>query len=245
MLRLYDYPASCNCYKVRLLLAHLDVPYERVLVDIFGGDTLTDEFARLNPARTTPMLQTENGEYLPESAAILLCLARGTGYLPGEPLALAQIVRWLIYEQTDVIPMIGGLRFRLLAGRLTASDPDAVRRRAGAAEVLALLEDHLSTRSFFVDERYSGRHGDLRVHAPGLRGGTRSEPVPGAAGLAGPGGGPARVHGGRGALRSKRRARRRPLNLRLTGEIHPLSIGEGGIRVWPWISEMIIPTSSS
>jgi hypothetical protein len=51
-LRMYDYPASCNCYKVRLLLAQLGVPYERVPVDIFDGGTLTDEYAQMNPART-------------------------------------------------------------------------------------------------------------------------------------------------------------------------------------------------
>ena len=50
-MRLYDYPASCNCYKARLLLANLGRPYERVPVDIFAGDTLTDEYARMNPAR--------------------------------------------------------------------------------------------------------------------------------------------------------------------------------------------------
>src|SRR5438094_981347 len=38
-LRLYDYFASCNCYKVRLLLAQLGLEYERVPVDIFNGDT--------------------------------------------------------------------------------------------------------------------------------------------------------------------------------------------------------------
>jgi glutathione S-transferase len=155
MIRLYDHAASCNCYKVRLLLAHLDVPYERVPVDIFDGDTLTDEFARRNPARTTPVLETEDGEYLPESAAILVYLARGSSYLPDEPLAFAEVVRWLVYEQTDVIPMIGGLRFRLLTGRLTPSHPDALGRRAGALEVLTLLDEHLTSRSFFVGERYS------------------------------------------------------------------------------------------
>ena len=44
-------------------------------------------------------------------------LARGTSYLPDEAFELADAVRWLIYEQTEVIPMIGGLRFRLLTGR--------------------------------------------------------------------------------------------------------------------------------
>src|SRR5579859_7699786 len=69
-LRLYDYAASCNCYKVRLLLAHLDRPYERVPVDIFSGATLSDEYARLNPARTTPVLELADGRHLPESGAI-------------------------------------------------------------------------------------------------------------------------------------------------------------------------------
>ena len=45
-MRLHDYPSSANCYKVRLLAAQLGLDYERVNVDIFGGDTLTDDFAR-------------------------------------------------------------------------------------------------------------------------------------------------------------------------------------------------------
>ena len=66
-MKLYDYPASCNCYKVRLLLATLGQPYERVPVDIFAGETLTAEYGRINPARTTPVLETDDGRYLPES----------------------------------------------------------------------------------------------------------------------------------------------------------------------------------
>ena len=48
-MRLYDYDVSGNCFKVRLLLALLGREYERVQVDIFAGETLTDEYARLNP----------------------------------------------------------------------------------------------------------------------------------------------------------------------------------------------------
>ena len=154
-MRLYDYAASCNCYKVRLLLAHLDRPYERVPVDIFAGDTLTDEYARMNPGRTTPVLETDDGRYLPESNAILVYLASGTPYLPDDAFERAEVVRWLVYEQTDVVPTMGGLRFRLLVGRLRPSDPDAVRRKEGALEVLRLLDDHLAMRDFFVGGRYT------------------------------------------------------------------------------------------
>jgi glutathione S-transferase len=155
LIRLYDYPASCNCYKVRLLLANLGVPYERVPIDIFNGETLTDDYARINPMRTTPVLETKDGRYLPDSNAILLYLAQGTSFLPEDAFGIAQAVRWLIYEQTDIIPMIGGLRFRLLAGRLSPSDPDAIRRRAVAGPVLSLLDDHLSRSGFFVGARYT------------------------------------------------------------------------------------------
>jgi len=153
--RLYDYPASCNCYKVRLLLAQLGRAYERVPVDIFAGDTLTDDYAAMNPARTTPVLETDDGQFLPESNAILFYLAQGTPFLPEDPLERAEVVRWLVYEQTDVIPTVGGLRFRLLAGRLTPDHPDAVRRKEGALEVLRLLDDHLATGDFFVGGRYT------------------------------------------------------------------------------------------
>jgi glutathione S-transferase len=154
-LRLYDYPASCNCYKVRLLAAQLGIAYERVPIDIFNGETLTEDYARINPMRTTPVLESEDGTRLPESNAILLYLSVGTPLLPEDAFELAEVVRWLIYEQTDVIPAIGGLRFRLLVGRLTPTDPDAVRRRRQAAEVLVLLDDHLREREFFVGDRYT------------------------------------------------------------------------------------------
>src|SRR3712207_9227522 len=89
-MRLYDYAASGNCYKVRLALAQLGTPYERVPVDIFAGDTLTDEYAAINPARETPVLQIGDDAYLPESGAILAYLADGTPYLPADRETRAQ-----------------------------------------------------------------------------------------------------------------------------------------------------------
>jgi glutathione S-transferase len=161
--RLYDYPASCNCYKARLLLAQVGRPYERVPIDIFDGDTLTVEYEAINPARTTPVLETDDGRFLPESNAILFYLAQGTQFLPDDPFERAEVVRWLIYEQTDVIPTMGGLRFRLLVGRLTPDHPDAVRRKEGSLEVLQLLDDHLATRDFFVGSRYT--IADIAIYA--------------------------------------------------------------------------------
>jgi len=154
-LRLYDYAASANCFKVRLLLAQLERPHERVAVDIFDGDTLTDEYARINPFRSTPVLELEPDRHLIESNAILVYLADGTALLPDGPAERSEVVRWLIYEQTDVMPAIGGLRFRLQTGRLALDDPDAILRRSNGEDVLGVLDGHLARREFLVGDRYS------------------------------------------------------------------------------------------
>jgi len=150
-MRLYDYAASGNCFKVRLLLGLLGRDYERVPVDIFAGDTLTDEYAAINPARSTPVLQIGDSTYLSESNAILVYLAGGTPLLPDDPLRRAEVVRWLILEQTEVMPSLGGLRFRLVTGRLAAEDRDAMRRRKLGEATLTALDLHLRTRDFLVD----------------------------------------------------------------------------------------------
>jgi glutathione S-transferase len=162
-MRLYDFPASANCYKARLLLAQLGRAYERVPVDIFDGETLTDEFARLNPLRSTPVLELDDGCVLIESNAILWYLAHGTPFLPGDPGRQAEVLRWLIYEQSDVMFNIGGLRFRLITRRWAPDDEAAVARRAGALEALQVLDTHLATRSFLVGDRYT--IADVSVYA--------------------------------------------------------------------------------
>lgn len=154
-LRLYDYAASANCYKVRLLLAQLGRAYERIPVDIFAGETLGDGYAAINPAREVPVLETEDGRLLPDSSAILVYLADSTPFMPADALDRAEVVRWLVYEQTVVIQTMGGLRFRLATGRLSADDEGAIARHQGAAAALRLLDGHLAGREFFAGGRYS------------------------------------------------------------------------------------------
>jgi glutathione S-transferase len=153
--RLYDYAASANCYKVRLLLAQLEIPYERVPIDIFDGDTLTDAFVSMNPAKTTPVLELGPGRHLTESNAILAYLAEGTELLPGDRFERAQVLRWLLFEQADVVPAIGGLRFRLITGRWSPDDAEARRRHAAAEETLGVLDAHLQSHDFLACGRYT------------------------------------------------------------------------------------------
>ena len=51
MIRLHDFAASANCFKVRMLLSQLGLPYERVPVDIFAGDCADRRLPRPQPGR--------------------------------------------------------------------------------------------------------------------------------------------------------------------------------------------------
>jgi glutathione S-transferase len=146
-MRLYDYTASGNCYKVRLLLALLGREYERVPVDIFAGDTLTDEFAALNPVRETPVLELGSGAAIAQSNAILWYLAEGTAFLPAGRLERALVLQWLSFEQERVMGGIGGPRFRRLTGR-----PAIEGRLEIGAGALELLDAQLSDRLWLVGE---------------------------------------------------------------------------------------------
>jgi len=99
-LRLHDNLSSGNGYKVRLLLAQLGIPFERIEYDITSGETRTPEFlVKVNANGRIPVLETEEGEFLPESNAILFYLADGTPLLPDDRLGKAQALQWMFFEQ--------------------------------------------------------------------------------------------------------------------------------------------------
>jgi glutathione S-transferase len=151
-MRLYDYDASGNCFKVRLLLALLGLGYERVPVDIFAGDTLTPEFGRVSPLRETPVLELDNGDILTQSNAILWYLGEGSRYLPQTAFERGEVVQWLSFEQERVMSGIGSARFRILTGR----DAEVVPARLALGRTaLETLEGRLEGRRFLVGDRCS------------------------------------------------------------------------------------------
>jgi len=149
-MRLYDYAASGNCFKVRLLLRFLGAEWERVPVDIFAGDTLTDAYFAVNPLRETPVLELDDGARIAQSGAILWYLAEGTAFLPDSRLERAQVVQWLAFEQERVMAGLGNPRFRILTGRDTSQVAARLETGRGA---LSVLDEHLGGRFWVVGER--------------------------------------------------------------------------------------------
>jgi glutathione S-transferase len=155
VLRLYDHPASGNCYKARLLLAHLDVPYERIEVDIFAGEALKAELRRRNPAGRVPVLELEDGTFVAESGAILLLLSEGTEYLPDGRLERARVWQWLFFEQNQIEPSVATARVMQWRGR-DVERPDAYEHRtAWANEALDSLDAHLAENKFLLGDAYT------------------------------------------------------------------------------------------
>ncbi|CAN5631558.1 hypothetical protein BH24ACT18_BH24ACT18_03500 [soil metagenome] len=97
---LHDNLSSGNGYKIRLLLAQLNVPFERIEYDIDRGETRTPGFLqRVNPNGRVPVLETDEGEALAESGAILFYLSEGTPFLPDGRLGRARVLRWMFFRQ--------------------------------------------------------------------------------------------------------------------------------------------------
>jgi glutathione S-transferase len=143
-MRLYDYAASGNCFKVRLLLSLLGREYERVPVDIFAGETLTAEFAALNPARTTPVLELDDGTPLAESAAILWYLAEDTAFMPAKRFDRARVLQWLCFERA-LTPAVAGARFQVMTGRTDSETPHLLDK---GRRTLATLDERLDGRDW-------------------------------------------------------------------------------------------------
>jgi glutathione S-transferase len=156
MITLYDYLDSGNGYKVRLLLTQLGIPFRYVEVDIMQGETRTPQFLAMNPDGRIPTIQLDDGRHLAQSDAILWYLAEGTAFLPSERFARAQVLQWMFFEQYSHEPYVATPRF--IVRHLGADDPrraELPQRLERGRAALAVMEKHLHSRSYFVDERYT------------------------------------------------------------------------------------------
>ncbi len=158
MIRLHDSLISGNGYKVRLLLTQLGIPFVRVEYDLAGGETRTPGFLqRINANGRIPVLETEDGRFLPESGAILFFLADGTPYLPNGRFERAQVLQWMFFEQYSHEPNVAVPRAWVHFGvEMTEGRRKALEQKLQLGyAALGVMEGHLRRNDFFVANRYS------------------------------------------------------------------------------------------
>jgi glutathione S-transferase len=153
---LYDSPVSGNCYKVRLLLAHLGISYERRELSVVDRSNRPDVLGDLNPAQRVPTLVLDDGRALGESGAILWYFAEGTAFVPEDRYERAQMLQWMFFEQYDHEPALAVVRFWVAySGRPEAFADRLEERMAAGYRALDAMERHLDGRQFFVGDHLS------------------------------------------------------------------------------------------
>ena len=154
---LYNSAVSGNCYKVRLLLAHLGVEYETVELSVVDRSNRSEVLGDLNPAQRVPTIVLDDGRPLGESNAILWYFGDGTSYVPTDPYERAQVLQWQFFEQYQHEPAIAVARFLIAYSELPRDQyQDRLRGLTESGNVaLTAMERHLEGREFLVGETYS------------------------------------------------------------------------------------------
>lgn len=150
MLKLYDREASGNCYKARLLLSFLNMPYERVPVAMQDGKNVVDSgYLKLNPRGQIPTL-VDGDTTLWGSTAILCYLAarydETSSWLPRDPARLGQVMQWLELAQNEILAGLFRARAIVkfgLPGELAAAQQIAAR-------ALEVLESRLAVEPWLA-----------------------------------------------------------------------------------------------
>ncbi len=156
MTLLYDSPVSGNCYKVRLLLAQLGIPYERCTMDVVDRSNRPEVLGGLNPSLRVPTLVLDDGRSLGESGAILWYFGEGTRFVPEDRYGRAQVLQWMFFEQYDLEPAIAVVRFWVAYSGRPEQFADRLPERMNAGRrALAALEQHLDGRSYVVGSSLS------------------------------------------------------------------------------------------
>jgi len=157
MLTLYGMIDSGNCYKPRLLLAKLGLPFRNVEVSSHDGSTRKPAFTDKNPNAMVPLLEFEDGRLLAESNAMLLHLAEGTRFLPQDAYDRALAYQWLFFEQYSHEPYIAVRRALVtFPSRKADATPERLQATLERGEkALRVMEKRLAEAPFFAGSTYS------------------------------------------------------------------------------------------
>jgi GST-like protein len=152
MLIYYDWNASPNCLKTKILLNELGVEYQQR--DVNRATLQSEEYRARFPTGFSPAI--EDGDLrLSESAAIALYLAeKHRAFIPSDPVRRALMFQALSIEGSLLAPTVGG---QGLFGERSKPAPEQhapriAELRSRAQDIAKLLGALLGARLYFADE---------------------------------------------------------------------------------------------
>jgi glutathione S-transferase len=150
-MKVYGDAQSGNCYKIQLVMALLDLPYEWIDVNILAGDTHTAAFLQKNPNGKIPTLELDDGRCLSESNDIINYLAKDSSLIPQDPFEAAKVQQWQFFEQYSHEPYIAVARFiEKYLGLPDERKAEYEAKKEGGYKALKVMEQQLESTDFLV-----------------------------------------------------------------------------------------------
>jgi glutathione S-transferase len=149
--KLYDFPFSPNCRKVRAVAYELGIALDYERVDLLTGEQKAPAYLARNPNGRVPLL--EDGDLaLWESTAIIRYLAAGSPLLPTAPRVAAEVDRWISWQLAHLGPAMSKVAYENIVKRVTRrGEPDPARIAEGTAEfdqATRVLDGALADREY-------------------------------------------------------------------------------------------------
>jgi glutathione S-transferase len=175
---LYNSPVSGNCYKVRLLLAHLGIDYDRRDLDVVDRSNRREVLGDLNPDLRVPTLVLDDGRPIAESGAILWYFGEGTRFVPEDRYERAKVLQWMFFEQYTHEPAIAVVRFLVAYSGQAERHAAAIESKTDAGyRALAAMEQHLAGAGPYIVNG-TLTLADVALYAYTHEGGFDLEPCP-------------------------------------------------------------------
>ena len=149
-MKLYYSAISGNSHKVRILLALLKIPHEKVALDLGKREHKAPWFLRINPRGEVPALE-DDSVVLWDTAACLVYIARkygGESWLPGSPAAMGEVMQWLALAASELQFGLQYARRGVTQGRWTAGTLE--QGQAIGRVALAAMEQRLQKNDWLA-----------------------------------------------------------------------------------------------
>ena len=151
-MKLYEF-APTRSIRARWTLQELGIDFEAVTVNLLAGEQRRPEFLAVNPAGKVPVL-VDGDLVLTESVAIVVYLADkypAKGFLPGDPGARAQAMRWLLFTTTELEqPLWRIAKHNFIYPEEKRLPADIALAREDFAAMAQVLDQHMVDREFVV-----------------------------------------------------------------------------------------------
>jgi len=158
-MKLYFHPLSGNSRRVLLVATHLEVPLEKIVVDLSKGEQRGAPHLGRNPNGRVPVLEHDDF-VLWESRAIMQYLADltpGQTLLPTDARGRADVTRWLSWCGAHLAPACAILMMenvvKGLTGRGPADPVEVARGEALFAQAAEILDAQLAGKTWVAQDR--------------------------------------------------------------------------------------------